>query len=48
MMCLLVGSKIVTLDQADKALSEFSLFHKSASERKFVFQAFDRAEERLD
>jgi len=48
-MCSLVGSKIVTSDQADKALSEFSLFHKSAmSERKIVFQVFDRAEERLD
>ena len=49
LMCFLVGSKIVSTDQADKALSVFSSFYESCmSERKFAFKAFDRSKQRLD
>ena len=47
-MCALVGSKIISSSQGDKALSEFTSFHESSmSEKRLAFEKFDRHEQRL-
>ena len=49
LMCALVGSKIVSSCQGDKALSEFTSFHESSmSEKRLAFEKFNRHEQRLD
>ena len=48
LVCALVGSKIISSSQGDKALSEFTSFHESSmSEKRLAFEKFDRHEQRL-
>ena len=49
LVCALVGSKIISSSQGDKALSEFTSFHESSmSEKRLAFEKFNRHEQRLD
>ena len=48
LVCALVGSKIISSSQGDKALSEFTSFHESSmSEKRLVFEKFNRHDQRL-
>ena len=49
LVCALVGSKIISSSQGDKALSEFTSFHESSmSEKRLAFEKFNRHEQRSD
>ena len=46
LVCALVGSKIISSSQGDKALSEFTSFHESSmSEKRLAFEKFNRHEQ---
>ena len=46
MVCVLVGSKIISSSQGDKALPEFTWFQKSSmSEKRLAFEKFNRHEQ---
>ena len=48
LMCTLAALKIIS-SQADRALSEFTFFHKSCmTERRLTFERFNRQKEQLD
>ena len=49
LVCALVGSKIISSSQGDKALSEFTSFHESRmSKKRLAFEKFNTHEQRLD